>query len=262
MSLQQTLSRLRGLRLGAMAEALERQCEQPHTYDELGFTERVGLLVERECVERESRKQQRLVSNARFRLKADLADIDYGHSRNLRKAQIAELAEGDWIERGRNLLITGPCGSGKTWVACALGHNACLKGLSVRYYRISRLFLALGQAKADGSYNKLLGRLAKVRLLIIDDWGLEKVTSPQRYDLMEIMDDRYGESSTVMISQLPVSEWYNSIGDNTLADAILDRVIHNSHRLELGGESMRKIVAEKEEKLTSAKEKEENRGDY
>ena len=261
MSLQQILSRLRELRLGGMAAALSRQCEQPHTYDELGFTERVGLLVERECVERENRKQQRLVRDARFRLRADLADIDYGHSRNLRKAQIAELAQGDWIERGRNLLITGPCGSGKTWIACALGHNACVRGLSVRYYRISRLFLALGQAKAEGSYNKLLGRLAKVSLLIIDDWGLEKVTSPQRYDLMEIMDDRYGESSTVIISQLPVGEWYNSIGDNTVADAILDRVIHNSHRLELGGESMRKIVAEKEEKQVSAKEKEGNRGD-
>ena len=252
MSLQQTLSRLRGLRLGAMAEALERQCEQTHTYDELGFSERVGLLVERECVEREGRKQQRLVRDARFRLRADLADIDYGHSRNLRKSQIAELAQGDWIERGRNLLVTGPCGSGKTWIACALGHNACLRGVSVRYYRISRLFLALGQAKADGSYSKLLSKLARVKLLIIDDWGLEAVTTAQRYDLMEIMDDRYGESSTVVISQLPVSEWHGMIGDNTVADAILDRIVHNSHRLELGGESMRKIVAEKEE---------ENRGD-
>lgn len=241
MSLQQTLSRLRELRLGGMAVALERQCEQASTYDDLSFTERVSLLVERECVEREHRKQQRLVRDARFRLKASIKDIDYGHPRNLRKSQIAELAQGEWIDKARNLLITGPCGSGKTWIACALGHNACMMGITVRYYRISRLFLALAQAKADGSYNKLLGRLARAELLIIDDWGLEKLTAPQRYDLMEIMDDRYGENSTVMISQLPVSEWYGAIGDNTLADAILDRIVHNSYRLELGGESMRKI---------------------
>ena len=159
------------------------------------------------------------------------------------------------MEKARNLLITGPCGCGKTWIACALGHNACLRGIRVRYYRISRLFLALAQAKADGSYRKLLGQLGKTGLLIIDDWGLEKLSQPQRYDLMEIMDDRYGESSTVMISQLPVNEWYGTIGDNTLADAILDRIVHNSHRLELGGESMRKIEAEKAEKQALEKEK-------
>ena len=246
MSLSQTLSRLRQLRLGAMAGALERQCEQPNTYDELSFTERVGLLVERECIEREQRKQSRLIRDARFRLRAHLSDIDYTHSRNLRKAQIAELGEGDWIDRARNLLITGPCGSGKTWIACAVGHNACLRGITVRYYRVSRLFLALSQAKADGSYNKLLAKLARVRVLIIDDWGLEKITTAQRYDLMEIMDDRYGESSTVVISQLPVSEWHGIIGDNTVADAILDRIVHNSHRLELGGESMRKTKGTEE----------------
>ncbi len=246
MSLQQTLSRLRELRLGAMAGALERQCEQPHTYDELGFAERVGLLVERECIERENRRQKRLVRDARFRLSAHLSDIDYAHSRNLSKSRIAELGEGDWIERGRNLLITGPCGSGKTWIACALGHNACVRGITVRYYRTSRLFLALSQSKADGSYEKLLGRLERVRLLIMDDWGMEKITTPQRYDLMEVMEYRYGESSTVIVSQLPVSEWHGVIGDNTVADAVLDRIIHNSHRLELSGESMRKAVAQKQ----------------
>ncbi len=245
MSLQQTLSRLRELRLGAMAGALERQLEQAHTYDELSFAQRVGLLVERECLERENRKQRRLIRDARFRLKASLGDIDYGHGRNLKKSRIAELAQGEWVAGARNLLITGPCGSGKTWIACALGHNACMMGITVRYYRVSRLFLALAQAKADGSYSKLLAKLARVRVLIIDDWGLEKITTAQRYDLMEIMDDRYGENSTVIVSQLPVSEWHGTIGDNTVADAILDRIVHNSHRIELGGESMRKVEAEK-----------------
>ena len=225
------------------------------TYDDLSFTERMGLLVERECLEREGRKQQRLVREAHFRLRAHLSDIDYRHPRNLNKSRIAQLGEGEWVEKARNLLITGPCGCGKTWIACALGHNACLRGIRVRYYRIPRLFLALAQAKADGSYRKLLGQLGKTGLLIIDDWGLEKLSQPQRYDLMEILDDRYGESSTVMISQLPVSEWYGAIGDNTLADAILDRIVHNSHRLELGGESMRKIEAEKAEKQALKKEK-------
>ncbi len=246
MSLQQTLSRLRKLRLGGMAGALERQCEQPGTYDDLSFTERIGLLVERECVEREQRKQQRLVRDARFRLRASLADIDYSHPRNLDKSQIARLAEGDWTARGMNLLVTGPCGSGKTWIACALGRNACMMGIAVRYYRVSRLFVELTQAKAEGSYSRLLAKLARVGVLIIDDWGMDKITAAQRYDLMEIMDDRYGENSTVIISQLPVSEWYAAIGDNTVADAILDRLIHNSYRLELGGESMRKVVAQKE----------------
>ena len=246
MNLSLTLSRLRELRLRAMAGALERQLEQPGTYDDLSFTERMGLLVEREWIERENRKQQRLVREARFRLRADLCDIDCSHPRNLSKPLIAQLAEGEWVEKGRNLLITGPCGCGKTWIACALGHNACLRGIKVRYYRISRLFLSLAQAKADGSYGKLLGQIAKTGLLIIDDWGLEKLTQPQRYDLMEVMDDRYGESSLMMISQLPVSERYGIIGDNTLADAILDRIVHNSHRLELGGEPMRKIEMEKE----------------
>ena len=246
MSLTQTLSRLRKLRLGAMAGALERQCEQPGTYDDLSFTERVSLLVERECIEREERKQKRLVRDARFRLRASLADIDYAHPRNLNKSQIARLAEGDWTARGTNLLVTGPCGSGKTWIACALGRNACMMGITVRYYRVSRLFVELTQAKADGSYSRLLAKLARVGVLIIDDWGLEKMTTAQRYDLMEVMDDRYGENSTVVISQLPVSEWYAAIGDNTVADAILDRLIHNSHRLELGGESMRKVMAGRE----------------
>lgn len=237
-----TLNRLRELRLSGIAEALERQLDQVGTYEPLPFLERLGLLVEQECLEREHRKQARLVRQAHFKLRASVQDIDYQHRRDLKREQVAHLAQGDWIERAQNLLITGPCGSGKTYLACALGHNACLQGRSVRYFRLPRLLLELTQAKADGSYSRVLNQLAKTQLLIVDDWGLEVLSTAQRNDLMEIMDDRHGASSTVMISQLPTDQWYAVIGDNTLADAILDRLMHNAHRLPLKGESMRKTL--------------------
>ena len=146
----------------------------------------------------------------------------------------------EWLQRAHNLLITGPCGAGKTYLACTLGHQACRHGYTTRYYRLAHLFLALTQAKADGSYHTLLNQTANTRLLIIDDWGMETLNTAQRHDLMHIMDDRYHTASTMMVSQLPVDQWYATIGDNTLADAILDRLIHNAHRLTLKGESMRK----------------------
>ncbi|MDT8453542.1 MAG: ATP-binding protein, partial [Gammaproteobacteria bacterium] len=139
---------------------------------------------------------------------------------------------------------TGPCGTGKTYLACALGHSACMQGYSVRYYRLSRLLLELTQAKADGTYHKKLQQIAKIQLLIIDDWGMETLNAAQRNDVMEIMDDRYGATSTLVISQLPTDQWYATIGDNTLADAILDRLMHNAHRLLLKGESMRNKMAD------------------
>ncbi len=240
----QILAQLRQLKLGGMAAALQTQLEQVGTYEGLPFTERLNLLVEQESLSREHRKQERLVRQARFKLNAAVQDIDYAHPRNISQAQIARLAQGDWIDRSQNLLITGPCGSGKTYLGCALGHSACLRGYSVRYYRLSRLLLELTQAKADGSYHKQLRQLAKVQLLLIDDWGLEPLKPAHRNDLMEIMDDRHGHTSTLMISQLPTDQWYASIGDNTLADAILDRLMHNAHRLQLKGESMRKILGQ------------------
>ena len=196
----QTLNQLHELRLSGMATALETQLQQPGTYAELPFLERLGLLVTQEHLQRENRKQTRLVRQAGFRLQATLQEIDYQQHRNLKRAQIAQLSQGEWLE--------------------------------------------LTQAKADGSYQKLLTQLAKTQLLILDDWGLEVLKPGQRNDLMEIMDDRSGVTSTVLISQLPTEQWYAAIGDNTLADAILDRLMHNSHRLELKGESMRKHTGE------------------
>ncbi len=240
----QTLTQLHQLKLGGMAAALQTQLEQVGTYEGLPFIERLGLLLDQENLQREQRKQQRLIRQARFKLNACVQDIDYQHPRNLKKSQLAQLAQGDWINRSQNLLLTGPCGSGKTYLACALGHNACMQGYSVRYYRLSRLLLELTQTKADGTYHKKLQQLAKTQLLIIDDWGLETLKPAQRNDLMEIMDDRHGDTSTVVISQLPTDQWYAAIGDNTLADAILDRLMHNAHRLLLKGESMRKIMSD------------------
>ena len=236
----QTLLHLRELKLTGMARALEAQHEQIGTYDGLAFDERLALLVEQERLLRDERKRERLIRQARFKLQATVADIDYQHPRNLEKSRIAQLAQPDWLHRGQNLLLTGPCGSGKTYLACAIGHNACLHGLSVRYYRLSRLLLELTQARADGSYRQTLKRLARSELLILDDWGLEPLQSVARHDLLEIMDDRHGHTSTAVVSQLPFDQWYATIGDNTLADAILDRLMHNAHRLQLKGESMRK----------------------
>ncbi len=238
----QTMAQLRQLKLGGMATALQTQLEQVGTYEGLPFVERLTLLLDHECMTREQRRQERFIRQARFRLRASVAEIDYQHPRNIKQSQIAQLASSDWINRTQNLLITGPCGSGKTYLACALGHNACMLGYSVRYFRLSRLLLELTQAKADGTYYKKLKLLAKIQMMIIDDWGLEPLKPAHRNDLLEIMDDRHGHASTVVISQLPTDEWYASIGDNTLADAILDRLMHNSHRLQLKGESMRKIM--------------------
>ena len=237
---QQTLARLRELKLSGMAAGLEQQLTQISTYEGLSFIERLGLLAEQEHLMREQRKQARLVQKARLKLGATVQEIDYQHPRNIERAQIARLAQGDWLERGQNVLITGPCGSGKTYLACALGYDACTKGYSTVYYRLSRLLHELTQARADGSYRRLIMRLAKSELLILDDWGLEVLQAGQRNDLLEIMGDRHGKHSTVVISQLPTDQWYASIGDNTLADAILDRLMHNAHRMQLNGESMRK----------------------
>jgi len=242
--LEQTITQLRQLKLSGMANALVSQIEQPNTYEGLPFEQRLQLLADSEYQDREYRKQQRLLKAAKFKLAATSQDIDYQHPRGLKQSMIASLLQCGWLNKSQNLLITGPCGSGKTYIACAMGHSACMKGYSVKYYRLSRLMLELTQAKADGTYSKALQSLAKLDCLIIDDWGLEPLRAAQRNDMMEIMDDRHESSSTIIISQLPTDQWYQSIGDNTLADAILDRLMHNAHRIKLKGESMRKTQLE------------------
>ena len=239
--LEQTITQLRQLKLTGMAKALLSQIEQPGTYQDLPFEQRLQLLTDCEQQDRDQRKQQRLLKAAKLKIAANPKDIDYQHPRGLKQSLMAHLLQCDWINKYQNLLLTGPCGSGKTYIACALGHAACMKGHRVKYYRLSRLLLELTQTKADGSYTKALQTLARLDLLILDDWGLEPLKGAQRNDLMEIMDDRNASSSTLVISQLPTDQWYQSIGDNTLADAILDRLMHNAHRIKLKGESMRKL---------------------
>lgn len=237
------LNQCRQLKLNGIAHALQSQREQPATYEGLAFLERLQILIDQENLERQQRKQDRLLRLAQLKLNASPKEIDYQHHRGLKQTQVAALLQCDWIHKAQNLLLTGPCGSGKTYIACALGQQACLKGFATKYYRLSRLILALTQAKADGSYSRLLKNLAALDLLILDDWGLEPLNAPTRHDLMEIMDDRYSHSSTLMVSQLPTDQWHQVIGDNTLADAILDRLMHNALRINLlKTDSMRKIM--------------------
>lgn len=240
---QHCLKQLRQLKLGGMASALEQQWENPSTYSDLGFDERFELLVNQELTARANSRLQRLLKQARFKVNAQVQDIDYAHPRGLKQTQIADLLRGEWLSHHQNLMITGPTGCGKTYLACALGNQACHQDKTVRYYRASRLFEMLTLGHGDGTYLKLINQLAKTDLLIIDDWGLEQLTQSQRNDLLEIMEDRHGSKSTLITSQLPTTEWHNFIADPTLADAILDRLLHNAHKLKLKGESMRKLKA-------------------
>jgi len=239
---QQTREQLRTLKLTGMLDALEQQLAQPQTHD-LSFDERLALLVEQEVLHRENRRLTRLLKAAKLRIHAGVEDIDYRHPRGLEKPRMAALASCDWIRQSHNLCITGPTGCGKTWLACALGNQACRRGLSVRYLRLPILFEQLRIAHGDGSYVRLMGQLLKTDLLILDDWGIQKLTTAQRNDLMEVIEDRHGRRSTLIASQLPVDHWHEYLGEATLADAILDRLLHGSHRLNLTGESMRKVQA-------------------
>lgn len=237
-----TLDKLHALKLTGMAAALADQSATPDITD-LSFEERLGLLVDREMTERDNRRMSSRLRRAKLRHTAILEDIDYRNSRGLDKGLIQSLASCQWVKEHLNVLITGPTGVGKTWLACALAHKACREGYTAQYVRLTRLLRELTIAKGDGQYSKLLTNLAKVDVLILDDWGLMKLSAENRRDLLEVLEDRHGPRSTIATSQLPIEEWHGVIGDATLADAILDRLVHNAYKINLRGESMRKQQA-------------------
>lgn len=232
------------LKLSGIKQALKQQLEQPNLYQEQSFIERISLLLTHEIDRREQRKIERLVRQAKFRLPAQLSQLIYSAKRNIDKAQIRSLSQSEWLNLHQNILITGATGCGKTYLACALGYEHCLQGKSVYYVRLKALLESLFLAQADGSYRKLLAKLVKYDLLILDDWGLEPLTAQQRSDLLELIDARYGFKSHIIISQLPLENWYQMIGESTHADAILDRLIHCAIKLNLQGESIRKQLNE------------------
>ncbi len=237
-----TLDKLHALKLTGMAAALADQSATPDITD-LSFEERLGLLVDREMTERDNRRMSSRLRRAKLRHAAILEDIDYRNSRGLNKGLVQSLASCQWVKEHLNVLITGPTGVGKTWLACALAHKACREGYTAQYVRLTRLLRELTIAKGDGQYSKLLTSLAKVDVLILDDWGLMKLSAENRRDLLEVLEDRHGRRSTIATSQLPIEEWHGVIGDATLADAILDRLVHNAYKINLRGESMRKQQA-------------------
>ena len=241
---EQTYDKLYGLKLYEMAEAFKEQLTQPDSLN-LSFEERFSLLVDRQWMWKENHRLNRLLRNAKLKLPACIEDIDYQKARGIDKSVILSLAGSQWVEQSHNIIITGPTGVGKTYLACALAQGACRSGFSAFYIRCPRLFQQLLIARADGSYGKLMNKLAKAKALVIDDLGLAPLADAERRDLLEVLEDRYGVSSTIVTSQLPIDLWHESIGDPTIADAILDRLVHNSHKLQLKGGSMRKHAQKK-----------------
>ena len=235
-----TLDKLKALRLDAFARAWSEQHKDP-ALDKLSFDERLALLVDTEWLERENRRLERALREARLKISAAcVEDIDYPARRELDRAVIRQLASCRWVQEHLNVIVTGPTGVGKTYLACALAQQACRKGFRVLYRRASRLFDELALARADGSYARLLARFARTDVLLIDDWGLAPPAELERRDLLEILEDRYGTRSTIMTSQLPPAKWHDHLADPTLADAICDRILHNAHRIVLKGPSRRK----------------------
>jgi DNA replication protein DnaC len=230
------------LHLPALCQALEEQ-QSNSKYTELAFEERLALLVDHECTQRRENRIRRNIHTAAFSISASIEDLDISATRGLERRSILELGQCNWITARQNMIVLGPTGSGKSFVACAFGTAAARNGFTVRYHRMSRLLHTLTQTREDGSWSPWLRSVAHTNLLILDDWMRDPITLQNAQDLLEILDDRFGHTSTLIASQVPVSEWHRRIPDPTLADAILDRIVHNAHRIELKGESQRKIRA-------------------
>jgi DNA replication protein DnaC len=242
---QPIFDKLEQLRFYGMLKALEEQMQMPDI-DKLGFEERLGLLLDREMTFREDRRLKTRLRKAKLKQNACVEDVDFRHPRKLDKTLFMGLADCRWLKEHNNVLLIGPTGVGKTYLACALAQKACRQGYSALYFRLPRLLHELSIAKADGRYDKLLAGIGRTDLLVLDDWGLDKFVKEQRHDLLEILEDRHRLRSTLITSQLPVKHWHDIIADPTLADAILDRLVHNAYKLVLDGDSMRK----KQSKLT------------
>lgn len=236
---EQTVSKMLAMKLNGMAEALE---EQRRTADmgQMSFEDRLAMLIERQWLWKENRSLTTRLKYAKLKQPACLEDIDYRQHRGLQRSAIEHLAGCDWVKYSQNCIITGPTGVGKTYLACALAQKACRDGYRTLYFYAPKLFRAISVAQVDGSLPGLLKKISKAKLLVVDDWGLEKATPAQYRDFLEILDDRHSEASMLMTSQFPPTRWHELIGDATVADAILDRLIHSAHRIDLKGESMRK----------------------
>ncbi len=251
MLIEQTIEKMNAMKLFGMREALSEQMELA-SYEGLSFKERVGMLVDREWTDRENRKLERRMKAAKLKIPAALEDIDYRASRGLDAALMRSLADCRWVASHSCVLICGPTGTGKTYLACALADQALRKGHSALYFRASRLFSALLMSSADGSWPRFLAKLERADVLVVDDFGLASLQDGERHQFLEVLEDRHSARSTIIASQLPVSAWHEVIGEPTVADAILDRLVHNAHRIELKGASMRKRQAPKERREPEA----------
>ena len=252
MLMQPTLEKLYAMKLAGMADAVRTQIADPEI-SRLSFEERLSLLVDQQWDWRQNKALARRLKNAHFKISAAFEDIDYRHPRHLDRQLVRSLSGCDWVAQHQNILIVGPCGVGKSFLACAFAHKAVRDGFTALYARAPRLLRDLAVARADGTFGQLLDRLARLDVLVVDDWAMAPLADSERRDFLEVCDDRYSTRSTILTSQVPIKLWHDQIGDPTVADSILDRLVHNAHRIELEGPSMRKSKNGKQDSPKNSK---------